>query len=282
MNLWIIVVLGCISLLGLMPPKEGTRGSLKDIGVKLSWDKKLGGGIVREVIAADSTEEEEGRQPREPSPEWDHSADRESPLKDDTPDLDDLLQAGSLGSLEVRRGSTDVDEVALERIPRSHRIFGVAGDTDISSDTSGEEFQFASDRMREEVVPVQDKMDEATYVSRSRILSDQLRKVEDAITDFTIDDVVPGDFESHIEPLGKASDEFNSFRNGLRSFYGEFDREAHEDWESSWEGKLAALKLKLKTNENRRRLRRYKTMFYRSKNHVLKLKACFFSWSRLV
>ena len=244
MNLWIFIVLGCISLLGFMPPKEGTRGSLKDIGVKLSWDKKLGGGIVREVIAADSTEEEEGRQPREPSPEWDHSADRESPLKDDTPDLDDLLQAGSLRSLEVRRGSTDVDEVALERIPRSHRIFGVAGDTDISSDTSGEEFQFASDRIREEVVPVQDKMDEATYVSRSRILSDQLRKVEDAITDFTIDDVVPGDFESHIEPLGKASDEFNTFRNNLRSFYDEFDSEAHKEWESSWEEKLAALKLK--------------------------------------
>ena len=41
MNLWIFIVLGCISLLGFMPPKEGTRGSLKDIGVKLSFDKKL-------------------------------------------------------------------------------------------------------------------------------------------------------------------------------------------------------------------------------------------------
>ena len=92
-------------------------------------------------------------------------------------------------------------------------------------------------------------MDEESYIIRSRKFKDKLRQVEDAIKDFTVDDLVDVDVDLYSAPLADAKDKFSIFRESLRNFYEEFDRDAHVDWEEEWEGKLEALHKKQKQNE---------------------------------
>ena len=96
---------------------------------------------------------------------------------------------------------------------------------------------------------VEGNMDEPTFRTRSRTFDDQLRLVEDAIGDFTVDDVIEVDGDRYKEALNEAKEKFTAFRTGLRNFYAEFDRTAHPDWEQEWEHKLKNLREKHQQND---------------------------------
>ena len=87
------------------------------------------------------------------------------------------------------------------------------------------------------------------YRTGSRELSDLIRDIEDAIDNFTVDDVGQDNLDSTAGPLGNVMEKFNAFRTELRAFYTQFDRDQHQDWETEWEGKLQAIKTKCKENE---------------------------------
>ena len=73
--------------------------------------------------------------------------------------------------------------------------------------------------------------------------------MEDAISDFTVDDVFEQNVENCDEPLSEIKEKFVAFRNALRDFYKEFDTTAQPDWEEGWEQKLTELKTKYKQND---------------------------------
>ena len=92
-------------------------------------------------------------------------------------------------------------------------------------------------------------MDQRAYDERSNQFRRQLREVEDAIFDFTVEDVFEQNVDDCDQPLSQIKEKFVAFRNNLREFYTEFDTAAHPDWEEEWEDKLQEVGTKYKQND---------------------------------
>ena len=94
------------------------------------------------------------------------------------------------------------------------------------------------------------EMDETGYLARSRQLTDSQRTVEDALSDFTVDDVIEiTEEDTYSEPLNEIKTKFEAFRTQVRNFYSEFDRVQHAAWEQEWEEKIRNLQERYKQNE---------------------------------
>ena len=72
---------------------------------------------------------------------------------------------------------------------------------------------------------IEQTMDEEAYRTRLRTFNDHIRAVEDAIGDFTVEDVIEVEADDFKAPLAEAKQKFTELRTGLRNFYSEFDRD---------------------------------------------------------
>lgn len=91
-------------------------------------------------------------------------------------------------------------------------------------------------------------MDETAYRTRSKQLDRKIKDIEDAIKDFTVEDVHDHDTDV-ATPLGDVKTRFEAFRTEVRDFCDEIDEEAHGDWTESWQQKLDTLHGKYKQND---------------------------------